>query len=431
MLFEVGAVLFSLYTVECISTSISEWATGVSKIKRKFKSCMEGLGITNKKGHTFEIEKVYPIKFGFRIVLSIPSGLSKEHLINKKNIIEDNLNAIVEIKKDPFKNYILLTIVNKDVDKFMFKPVKHKVNQIYLGKDFKGSNYFVDLDKNPMLLIAGATGNGKSMLLSNILANITYNHSNRTEIYLTQLIKGENSSFENCKNVKYSAYTKEELQFVINKIRSKVDSRTDLFKTHGIRNINQWNKHYTNRYMKRIFLICEEMSELMQLDVWEDLWAVVKAGRSVGIHFIGVVQRTTANNLDPNIKSQTTIVTFKQNNSISSINAINCNAAMDLKIGECIIDGPDGLVKIKVPYIDDDFIILNKYIPEIKTPGIKEEVIINKIDNDVVEITETPQIVEVDYKLLPGPTKTNDKPKKNRKGVISLKEIENVDSKRW
>ena len=420
MLLELALTTLSLYSVSCISNNIYEWATGIKDIKNKFDSSIQGLGIRNKQDETFNVIKVYPIKYGYRLIISIPPGLSLETLENKKKVLEDNLNGIIKLEKDQFKDYILLTIVNKDVDKFMFEPVKHKVNELYIGKDYKGSNYFINLDINPMILIAGATGNGKSMLLSNILTNIIYNNSNKSEIYLTQLIKGENSSFEECKNVKYSAYTKEELQFVINKIRSRIDERTNLLKAHGIRNINQWNKHYKNKYMKRIFLVCEEMSELMQLDIWEELWSVVKTGRSVGIHLIGVVQRTTADNLNPTVKSQMTMITFKQNNSISSINCINCNDALSLKVGECLVDGPGGLTKVKVPYIDDDFIILNKYVPEIKTPS-------KNIKLKKVYIDEP-----LDNMKVPKEEKTVQAVKKNikRKGVISLEVINNANPKR-
>ena len=82
--------------------------------------------------------------------------------------------------------------------------------------------------------------------------------------------------------------------------------------------------------MKRVILVCEEMSELMELDVWSNLWKVVKAGRSVGVHLIGALQRTTATNLDTDVKSQMTRITFHQNSIIDSQNVINSNDAMKL-----------------------------------------------------------------------------------------------------
>ena len=115
-----------------------------------------------------------------------------------------------------------------------------------------------------------------------------------------------------------------------------------------------------------------------------------------------------------------TMITFKQNNSISSINCINCNDALSLKVGECLVDGPGGLTKVKVPYIDDDFIILNKYVPEIKTPS-------KNIKLKKVYIDEP-----LDNMKVPKEEKTVQAVKKNikRKGVISLEVINNANSKR-
>lgn len=420
MLFELSVLTASIYASKSIVDCAYNWATGISKVKKQFNKTMEGLGLKNKNNQFFQINNTYKTNFGYRCIINIPPGLSIEHLNSKLNILEDNLNSIIKIEKDRFKNYILMTIVNKELGRFDFEPVKHKVNEICIGKDFKGSNYFINLDTNPMILIAGATGYGKSMLLSNILSNIIYNHPKKTEIYLLQLIKGENSSFENCSNVKFNACNKQEVCFVINKLRKIIDERTELLKFNGVRNINQWNKHFPKRYLKRIIIACEEMSELMNVeDIWEDLWGVVKTGRSVGVHLIGVVQRTTATNLNTDVKSQMTRITFHQNSIIDSQNVINSNSALTLKQGECIATDK-GETLIKVPYIDDDFVILNKYIPEIKTPNkeFKNPIINQNIQQDI----KPKEFIDVDYKKV-----NKSKP---RKGVISLEEINNVNSKR-
>lgn len=397
-----------------------------SKFMNRFDSVIEGIGINNKLGNTFTIRDLETTRYGYKAVLNIPPGLSVSHLENKLNILEDNLNGIINLDKDKFYDNLTLRIVNKDVSKFIYEPVKCSSDKLYLGKDYKLDNYFIDLNKHPMILIAGATGYGKSMLLACILTNLIYNYPKDVEIYLTQLIKGEISSFEDCDPVKFTAYNEIELMLAANKVRSRIDERTSKFKEHGIRNITQWNKHFPTKRMKRIFLVCEEMSELMQLDVWEDIWGIVKAGRSVGIHLIGALQRTTATNLDTNVKSQMTRVTFHQNSIIDSQNVINSNSAMKLKQGECIVCGNDGEIQIKVPFIDDDFVVLNKYVPEIRIPSEEEKIEIQNIkkENDQILMIEAPQIVDVD------PVDIKEvKSKKKRKGVVSWEEIQNAERK--
>lgn len=414
MFVELGIVFAALSLINYVANSEER------KLKSDFKSVMEGVGLSNKLGDTFTLEEIEKAIWGYKAHLNIPRGLSVEHLRNKTNILEDNLHGVINFKKDKFKNDLTMYFINKDVSKFLFEPVKTQSNQLYIGKNYKLDNYFLDLDKHPMILIAGATGYGKSMLLASILTNLIYNNSDEAEIYLTQLIKGEISSFENCKPVKFSAYTQDELIFIVKKIRNLIDTRTEKLKNHGIRNINQFNKHFPRNKIKRVFLVCEEFSELMNLPIWEELWGIVKAGRSVGIHLIGVLQRTTATNLDTNVKSQMTRITFHQNSVIDSQNVINSNSAMNLNTGECIVCGNNGEELIKVPFIDDDFAILNKYVPDISIPTeeAKQEIINIKKEKEKIVIEESPRIVEVEYKSLPaGDFKKN-------KGILSNEEDE-------
>lgn len=408
------------------------------KLKHKFIDIMKSIGIQNKREETFKIYKIIPTKYGFKCYINIPNGLSVEHLNSKLNILEDNLNGIIDLDKDKFKSYITMRIVDRDIAKFPFKPIKCNNNLLYLGKDFKGKDYLLDLDNHPMILIAGSTGYGKSMLLSCMLTNLIYNSSNDIELFLTQLIKGEISSFENCKPVKLTAYNSNELNIVLNKVKEKIDSRSNLFQSHGIRNINQWNKHFPKKRMKRIVMICEEMSELMLLPIWEELWAIVKAGRSVGINIIGVLQRTTATNIDTNVKSQMTRITFHQNSIIDSQNVINSNNAMKLKRGECIVCGNNGEEIVKVPYIDEDFVILHKYVPEIKIP-LNNKKTTGKNENDTIEILnvdnenkqiltlEEHVIVDVESKEIKD---NNLNKKKFKTGTVSWEEYQNAHRKR-
>ncbi len=418
MFVELGLAIVGTYMYNYLNTADER------KFKNDFNEIMNATGIRNRQDETFSIYKLETTNYGYIAHLNNVKGLSIEHLESKLNILECNLNSIINIEKDKFNNDIKLYAINKDIAKFYFEPVKCRENQLYIGRDYKGQPYFLNLDEHPMLLIAGATGYGKSMLLSSILTNLIYNSSKNIELYLTQLIKGEISSFEDCLPVKMVAYNCNELLIAINKVKKKIDDRSNLFKAHGIRNINQWNKHFKSKKMKRVILVCEEMSELMELPVWEELWQVVKAGRSVGVHLIGALQRTTATNLNTDVKSQMTRITFHQNSIIDSQNVINSNNAMQLKKGECIVCGSNGEINIKVPYIDDDFVILNKYVPEIRIPTKeeKQQILNVKKENGQILMIEAPTIVDVPIEDI--------KPvqeKRKRKGVISLQEVENAN----
>ena len=164
--------------------------------------------------------------------------------------------------------------------------------------------------------------------------------------------------------------------------------------------------------------MCEEFSQLADMEEQvKGLWDIVKTGRSVGIHFIGVLQRTTADNLDTSIKSQMTKLTFHQNSSINSQNVINSDNAISLKQGECIILDEEGETKLKVPFIDDDLMVLKEYVKSIRTPSKEYRKPIQQIKEQEKEKVKEINSIKVEYK----------KENRKRKGVINIKEIQNVN----
>lgn len=399
------------------------------RFKKKFNQVMEAIGIKNKNEETFRIYKIIPTSYGYISYINNVKGLSVEHLDSKLNILECNLNVIAQIEKDRFKDHIKMYVVNKDIDKFTFEPVKCKNNLLYIGKDFKGQSYFIDLNKDPHILIGGATGTGKTFLLASILANLIYNSSKYIDLYLLQICKSEISAFENCYCVKYSAYTEEMCKISVLKLIKEMDRRSEQFKKFGIRNITQWNQHKKEKYMKRIFVTIEELSFFMETELFEYIMKIAKAGRSVGIHLISCIQRSTATNLPPDLKSQMTRITFRQKSVIDSTNIINTTDATKLKERECIVDGNSDYQLIKTPWIDEDYVILHKYVPEIKIPiqEEKQEILNVKKINNKIYCIEQPEVVDVEESEI-----IEEKPKKNksRKGVISLEDFKNVNSKR-
>lgn len=394
------------------------------KFKNSFTEVMLKTGIKNKDDETFKIYKIIPTSYGYICYLRNTKGLSIEHLDSKINILEGNLNSIVQLEKDRFKDHIKMYVVNKDIAKFQFKPVRCKNHLLWIGKDFKGQNYFIDVNKDPHLLLGGATGTGKSFLLASILANLIYSSSKYIDLYLLQICKSEISAFENCDCVKYSAYTEEMCKVALLKLLKELDRRSEQFKKFGIRNITQWNNHRKDKYMKRIYVVIEELSFFMETELFEYVMKIAKAGRSVGIHLISCIQRSTATNLPPDLKSQMTRITFRQKSSIDSVNIINTSDATKLKERECIIDGNSDYLMVKTPWLDEDFILLHKYVEQIKVPtqDEKQEILnVKKINNKIYSI-EQPKVIDVEESEI-----KEEKPKNNktRKGVVSMEDFKN------
>lgn len=394
-------------------------------------------GIRNKNEVTFEISTIYPRKYGYYCIVNIPQGLSVDALKKAKKIIEDNLNCIAEIEKDRFEKYITVKLVNKVVE-YEYAPVETNDHELFLGFKLDGSAYKLDINKDPHALIAGKTGTGKSFLFATILTNLIYFNSKDIEIYLIQVMKGEIDIFKDCPSVKFTSDNKDEILIILKRISNIIHKRSKTFAEQGIKNITQWNQHFKSKKMKRIILGAEEVSFFMdeEGEYFEHFNNIVKAGRSVGVHFIGLTQRTTSANLGGNgeLKSQLTIITAKQRSELDSKNAIDINDAAYLEAQEFIASSNDGYVTFKAPTVDEDFKILNNYVPEIVIPNdnkeIKEKISIkyswhrptpeewNNIKDSLPNLT----IVKKEETKPIGQLLAAKKEKKN--GVISLSEVE-------
>ena len=407
-----------------------------------FNKSMEGIGLYNKNKETFLLNSLKQTEYGWSGKIHIPKGLSVEHLNSKKNILEDNLNSIIEIEKDNFKDYINIYIINRDVNKYEFKPVKSKPYEIYIGKDFQLKDFKLNTRKDCHILIGGVTGTGKTFLLASILTNLIYNSSNKIEIYLLQVAKSELSAFENCNCVKESCFDINSCMNLLNKIKEIINKRSEKFKNNGIRNIQQWNKHYKKEYMKEIYVIIEELSFFLDC---QPITEISKVGRSVGVHIISCIQRTVRTEMDSTLKSQMSRITFHQKSSIDSTNIIGTNDAVLLKERECIVDGNNDYKRIKTPWIDEDYKILNRYVPQIKIPQNYEKVSKNTENSDIIvqKVVKTnknfkeQKILTIEEHSIIDVKEEDikeEKPKKNNKkfktGTISLEEFNNVKIQR-
>ena len=371
---------------------------------------MEYLKLRNKREKFNNLMSVMKLD-GFRLIedkkivnghilkISIPATSSFETFEKKKSQLEDHLGAIIELEKIRFTSMLIAKCINQDIGKYKFNIVKGLENKLFIAREFDGTPFFLDLDKEAHLLIGGQTGTGKSFLLASILTNLIATNKN-IEIYLSQIMKGEIGLFSNCRRVKMTAYNLEEVAAILRRISK--------------------NKNK----LKRIFFVVEELSFFMPNDndpaniktlkseCWNKILDLVKTGRSSGIHFISVTQRSTCANLPSEVKAQMCCLTTQQRSAIDSMNIIESPDAKDLQERECLIWGRKGLKLLKIPFIDEDYRDLQKFVPEIKLPGTEE----TKIDRQDVEKISYTDIRLEEYNKI-------NKPKKEVKKTITKKGV--------
>lgn len=351
----------------------------------------------------FKIIKNKPIKNGVELTVKSPAGKSYKDLEKHIDSLESSLRGIITIEDIRFTDLIKIEVINKELKNYDFIPVKSPNNLIFIGKNFSKKNFFIDIEKDPHILIGGMTGTGKTFLLSSILTNLIYNNSNSIDLYISQIIKGEIGQFSNCKPVKFVGNTLEEVSIMLEKVAKKVDERCRKFNSQGYKNLSHYNKNNKNK-LKRIYFVIEEISffiakesdneEIKQLKnkCWTNILTIVKAGRAAGVHFLSVTQRSTVANIDSEVKSQMCCITLRQRSKRDSENIIEDSGAVKLKERECLIFGSQGLDMVKVPSMDENYEILQKYVKEIIVPNKphKPQQKIKKLEVEEVKFTHTP-----------------------------------------
>lgn len=357
----------------------------------KWDKLMKSMGIKNKIDETFTPLKINVMDNGVTYVINIPPGLKIDKLESIRDEINTYFKGVTTIKRVKFASHCIVKIITKDISDFKFAPVKCKEYEVYIGKTLDLENYKVDLTKAAAhLLIAAPSGKGKSFLIASILTNLIYNSSDKIEIYLLQIMKGDVGNFEKCKPVKFTAYTLAEVAWGLEKIVDIIVNRDKMFRALGINNLKNYNRHYPNSKIKRVYAVIEEISFFMTNDSDNDqvkevksrcleaIKTIARAGRSSGVHAVIITQRGTVENLPSLLKSMCIRICLGQISAIDSRNIIESDDAIYLEDKECYVYGDiPGISNIRVPTIDEDFKILQKYVPEIKTPIILN----NKKDN--------------------------------------------------
>ena len=197
---------------------------------------------------------------------------------------------------------------------------------IALGKTITNEVYMVDLAKIPHLLVAGATGQGKSVGLNAIITSLLYKkHPNELKIVLVDPKKVEFSVYSPIAKPFMAAVEENEDEPIITDVQKVVktlkglcvlmDERYDLLKVARVRNIREYNQKFLrhelnpeegHEYMPYIVVIIDEFGDLILTagkEVEMPITRIAQLARAVGIHMIIATQRPTTSIITGNIKA--------------------------------------------------------------------------------------------------------------------------------
>jgi len=269
---------------------------------------------------------------------------------------------------------------------------------IVMGKTITNENYVFDLAKMPHLLMAGATGQGKSVGLNAVITSLLYKkHPSQLKFVLVDPKKVELTLYNKIERHYLAKLpdTEEAIitdnQKVINTLNSlciEMDTRYGLLKDAQVRNIVEYNSKFVARklnpndghkFLPYIVLVIDEFADLIMTagkEVETPIARLAQLARAIGIHLIIATQRPSANIITGIIKANFPgRIAFRVTSGIDSRTILDSSGADQLiGRGDMLISQGNDLIRVQCAFVDTpevericDFIGEQRGYPEVFT----------------------------------------------------------------
>jgi S-DNA-T family DNA segregation ATPase FtsK/SpoIIIE len=247
---------------------------------------------------------------------------------------------------------------------------------IALGKTISNETFVVDLAKMPHLLMAGATGQGKSVGLNAVLTSILYKKHpaevkfvlvDPKKVELTLFNKIERHYLAKLPDVEDAIIT--DNSKVINTLNSlcvEMDNRYSLLKDAMVRNIKEYNEKFKSRklnpenghrFLPYIVLVVDEFADLIMTagkEVETPIARLAQLARAIGIHLIIATQRPSVNVITGMIKANFPArIAFRVTSKIDSRTILDTGGADQLiGRGDLLFSNGNDLVRVQCAFVD-------------------------------------------------------------------------------
>ena len=246
-----------------------------------------------------------------------------------------------------------------------------------IGKTISNESYVIDLTKCPHLLVAGATGQGKSVGLNAIIASILYKkHPAQVKFVLVDPKKVELTLYKKIEKHYLAKLPEsedaiitdvEKVKQTLNSLTVEMDNRYDLLKEAECRNIKEYNAKFIARrlnperghkFLPYIIVVIDEFADLIMTagkEVEKPLARIAQLARAIGIHLIVATQRPTTNIITGTIKANfPSRIAFKVSSAVDSKTILDTTGANHLiGRGDMLVQyGSDGITRLQCAFID-------------------------------------------------------------------------------
>jgi S-DNA-T family DNA segregation ATPase FtsK/SpoIIIE len=247
---------------------------------------------------------------------------------------------------------------------------------IAIGKKIDNENFIVDLTSMPHLLMAGATGQGKSVGVNAVLVSLLYKkHPSQLKFVLVDPKKVELSIYKAIEKHFLAKLPGEEDAIItdtkkvvhtLNALCIEMDNRYDLLKEAGCRNIREYNEKFVARklnpekghqFLPFIVLVIDEFADLIMTagkEIEMPIARLAQLARAVGIHLIIATQRPSVNIITGTIKANFPArIAFKVSSKIDSRTILDAGGAEQLiGKGDMLISYNGELVRLQCAFVD-------------------------------------------------------------------------------
>ena len=247
---------------------------------------------------------------------------------------------------------------------------------VILGKTISNEVYMTDLAKMPHLLMAGATGQGKSVGLNVMLTSLIYKkHPSQLKFVLVDPKKVELTLFNTIERHFLAKLPDSEeaiitdtkkVVYTLNSLCIEMDQRYDLMKEAACRNIKEYNEKFVNRklnpnkghkFMPYIVLVIDELADLMMTagkEVEGPIARLAQLARAIGIHLVIATQRPSVNVITGVIKANFPArLSFRVTSKIDSRTILDTGGAEQLVgMGDMLLSSGSDIIRLQCPFVD-------------------------------------------------------------------------------
>ncbi|MFI5172494.1 MAG: DNA translocase FtsK 4TM domain-containing protein [Chitinophagales bacterium] len=247
---------------------------------------------------------------------------------------------------------------------------------VCLGKTISSENYIADLTRMPHLLMAGATGQGKSVGINAILISLLYKkHPSQLKFVMVDPKKVELSLFSTIEKHFLAKLPGEEDAIItdtrkvvhtLNALCIEMDTRYELLKNAQVRNVKEYNAKFIRKklnpkeghiYLPYIVLVIDEFADLIMTagkEIEMPIARIAQLARAVGLHCVIATQRPSVNIITGTIKANFPArIAFKVASKVDSRTILDSSGAEQLVgRGDMLLAIGSDVIRLQCPFVD-------------------------------------------------------------------------------